>query len=296
MSNWSISKRISVLTGVLLAALAVVALIAMAAGWKSLSSFTSFKREAAAFAAVSNIEFEMFKARLAAVHYRRSGEAHFADDARSRLAAIAAREAEVVALFPQGSERRERMADIFLGARAYGAAFESLLESEAQQAEISGRLAATGAELTTIAQQAAIHPMVQATEEASGTAFRLTSEVDFALDHFESFAFARRSDDALESRSHLTETRALAAELSDRAPAVASLLDQATERFAEFETGLDELLVLNDARERAAGDLDRIGRDKQDDMDVVTEQIYEAHGQRATPALARRCGQSSPSA
>ena len=175
MSNWSISKRINVLTGVLLAALAVVAVIAMAAGWKSLSSFTSFKREAAAFAAVANIEAEMFKARLAAVHYRRSGETAFVDDARSRLAAIAAQEAEVVALFPQGSERRERMADIFSGARVYGEAFESLLESEAQQAEISGRLAATGAELTTIAQQAAIHPMVQATEEA--TRHRLPADV-----------------------------------------------------------------------------------------------------------------------
>jgi methyl-accepting chemotaxis protein len=170
------------------------------------------------------------------------------------------------------------MADIFLGAKAYGEAFESLLESEAQQAETSGRLAATGAELTAIAQQAAIHPMVQATEEASGTAFRLTSELDSALDHFESFAFARRSDDALESRSHLTESRAIAAELLDRAPAVGTVLDQATERFAAFDAGLEELLVLNEVRERAAGDLDRIGRKKQDDMDIVTEQIYEAHG------------------
>jgi methyl-accepting chemotaxis protein len=276
MSDWTISRRINALTGALLAALALVAVIAIFAGLKSLSSFVGFKREAAQFAAVANVEADLFKARLAAVHYRRSGETAFANDAQSRIASIAAREAEILALFPDGAEGRERMAEVFAGIVAYGEAFEGLQSADARLAEIGVELARTAEELTALAQQAAIHPMVQATEEASGAAFRLTSELDSAIDHFEFFEFARRSDDALESQSHVMQARTIAAELLDLAPAVAAALAQMTERLTQFEGGLDGLLAQNEARDLAATDLDRLGTEKQDDMDIVTEQIHAA--------------------
>lgn len=278
MSDWTISRRINALTWALLGALALVAAIAIFAGLKSLSSFKAFKAEAEQFAGVANMEADLFKARLAAVHYRRSGDAAFAEEARSRLGAILEREGAILALFPDGSEERATMAEVFAGIGEYGAALERLIGGDARQVEIAGRMDAIGGELTTLARQVAIHPMVQATEEASGAAFRLASELDSMIDHFESFGFVRRSDDAIESKGHLTETRAIAAELLGLAPAVASALAQATDRLAEFETGLDALLAENGARDLAAADLDRIGAAKQDDMDVVTATIYETQG------------------
>ena len=279
MSDWTISRRLNTLTAALLAAIAIVAVIAIFAGLRSLSSFAAYTTQSAQFTAVANLEAALYRARIDALHYRRTGDARFAEDARTRLGELLASEARVVASFPEGSEEVVTLQDVFEGLREYEAAFERLLASEAAQGEIAAEMDTLAQELTALAQQIAVHPTVQAAEGSSGAAFRLASELDSAIDHFESFEFARRSDDAFEAKSHVAETRTIADGLLGTAPAAAAPLGSASERLAAFDRGLDRLIAENEVRNLAAAELDRLGAEKQAEMDEVTARIHEAQSE-----------------
>jgi methyl-accepting chemotaxis protein len=132
MSDWSISKRITVLSAVLLGGLLVAASLGAFATMKLSASFHTYAGLSQDARAITAIRKDALEARAEELHYRIDGDPADLDRFRSDIADIAAAKAEIERAPTELPEARDRLVFTADGFASYAAALETLAVIDAR--------------------------------------------------------------------------------------------------------------------------------------------------------------------
>jgi methyl-accepting chemotaxis protein len=172
MSDWSISKRMSMLSGVLMAALLLVTALGIGAAFRLASLSNELKASAGDTVVVVRTQEDALEARGHELGYRHDFSDDSADLALSNFAEIKAMEERLATLVAQDPAARAQIADVVAEISEYEAAFAQSLalqaESEAHVVEAEAREAELGEHLSAIV----------ATARASGAFEQLVTAAD----------------------------------------------------------------------------------------------------------------------
>ncbi|NSX54716.1 methyl-accepting chemotaxis protein [Parasulfitobacter algicola] len=275
MSNWSISRKISIGMGGLAFLLAIVATIAIISAIMFGSNFTQYRETARQSLMANGIAEDLFEAQIAAITYQKTPSDSVAEVLASNLQEVLETEERARELFAKRPEALKILTDVKSGLDEFQLAFDAARAAQSDRDVLVENMTTKGVE----ARQNLTQVMESAYTDGDPVAAYYGGVVQqhLLLGRFyvERFLLTNQLDEFEVAQSHLAkasqETSALMAELQD--PSRQMLTTNALELIDGYIALSEQVKTKILARNAQYSEMNAMGASALDQVDLVVEAV-----------------------